>query len=530
MKIQYITDIEGHKEFLEKQVVNSDVVYVNNGKLEFKDDSGIFVFGGDVCDRGDDIAVIKMLTEFKQAYPERVFLIAGNRDINKTRFLTELPKSANGELKTSADDVVKPSFSRRSYKDFLEDRLDTPVNRLKWILQDTMGAPGAFECRRQELQRITESEDISDEDVYASFRNSIEENGCMREYLESAQLALILGDTLFVHGSINANNINKVPVFSTDNDDLEGHMQLVVSASEWVAELNHWYTQALNHCLANAEADCIHNFSRQVSGAALQEYAAGPGSRFKGQGVVVGNMFAGKNSVLSPVSIEVGRWLVENSLHRIVLGHQPHGQTPGYVVGTEEGVANDGYNNVEFITGDTLYGHHLAYGQGDVSTKIRGTDPRGSSCAQIYIEINLDARLSQAMVVGTDGNDVSYCQELENRSSHRAEQEYDPFIGRVYTDESDNRYLVRVNSNPAEGIYKVSSKELPYSMVYVEKTRAELEEIMQAERFLGVDRRSKLSSGALPAAVLRASEFTESVQQQAQDDTLSDPTVSISSL
>jgi len=51
----------------------------------------MFVFGGDVCDRGcGDLRISRMLVELKKRHMDRVVLILGNRDINKTRFTSEL--------------------------------------------------------------------------------------------------------------------------------------------------------------------------------------------------------------------------------------------------------------------------------------------------------------------------------------------------------------------------------------------------------------------------------------------------------
>jgi hypothetical protein len=49
-----------------------------------------FVHGGDLFDRGPgDIRLSRLLVDFKQRHPSRVFLLMGNRDINKIRFLAE---------------------------------------------------------------------------------------------------------------------------------------------------------------------------------------------------------------------------------------------------------------------------------------------------------------------------------------------------------------------------------------------------------------------------------------------------------
>ena len=51
------------------------------------EDSYQFVHGGDVCDKGGEVGgtirVTLSLLRLKEKYPERVFLLLGNRDVNK---------------------------------------------------------------------------------------------------------------------------------------------------------------------------------------------------------------------------------------------------------------------------------------------------------------------------------------------------------------------------------------------------------------------------------------------------------------
>ena len=54
-------------------------------------DNYYFVFGGDSVDKGTgDIRLNRCLVDFKKQYPDRVFLLVGNRDLNKLRFSAEL--------------------------------------------------------------------------------------------------------------------------------------------------------------------------------------------------------------------------------------------------------------------------------------------------------------------------------------------------------------------------------------------------------------------------------------------------------
>jgi hypothetical protein len=74
-----------------------------------------------------------------------------------------------------------------------------------------MGSPYAFEYRREELRRS--SKPCDDSTVAASFAEMVslgrdgEENGLMLRYLELAQVAVVLGDVMFVHGAVHDFNM-----------------------------------------------------------------------------------------------------------------------------------------------------------------------------------------------------------------------------------------------------------------------------------------------------------------------------------
>ena len=89
--IGYWTDVEGNWEYFNKLVAQSKAVqWGGSGSgsgtragvhrpLELREGCG-FVFGGDCFDKGPgDIRISRLLVELKQAYPDRVALIMGNR-------------------------------------------------------------------------------------------------------------------------------------------------------------------------------------------------------------------------------------------------------------------------------------------------------------------------------------------------------------------------------------------------------------------------------------------------------------------
>lgn len=92
-----------------------------------------------------------------------------------------------------------------------------------------MGAPNAFEYRRQELKEMSRNgeETITDEQVTQSFLgkfiwsfsiisflililDSVGPNGLMTKYIAYGTLAVLLGDCFFFHGGLHENTIGWV--------------------------------------------------------------------------------------------------------------------------------------------------------------------------------------------------------------------------------------------------------------------------------------------------------------------------------
>ena len=173
-----------------------------------------FVFGGDAVDWGvGDLRFVSELVELYEEYPGRVHIVLGNRDINKLRLLQELrPRHIETHpLKR----LSRPYWTRRSgktpYEQCSADDPDNVSTRLRWILQFTMGAPKAFEYRREELSLMNENHKISDTDVVKSFLKEISRGGSLRKLLEFGKLGVIMGNTLFVHGGVHNVNYGWLP-------------------------------------------------------------------------------------------------------------------------------------------------------------------------------------------------------------------------------------------------------------------------------------------------------------------------------
>lgn len=159
----FLTDVEGNYEYFERYVNISKVLEwedADKKRLKLKA-HGNFVFGGDSQDKGTgDIRIVKLLVDLKDRYPDRVFLIIGNRDANKLRLTSELSEEAlsSDDVKNDLDfpywipkDKVCATCRICKFVCVLSSRViqivtpaafnkannleDNEANRLKWILK-----------------------------------------------------------------------------------------------------------------------------------------------------------------------------------------------------------------------------------------------------------------------------------------------------------------------------------------------------------------------------------------------------------
>jgi len=211
--ITYLTDVEGDAAYLDRYVKQSKVLQFCESSsddfpydecIDFSEDNAVLVYGGDIWDRGgSDLYVIRQLLDLQKRYEGRVHFIMGNRDMNKMRILNEIGLDGQGELPPH-DGVYWLRGTGRQGDPLLKDSRVSQISaaeRLKWILSQTMGSPDAFELRKKELQ-LESGDNVTDDNVVASYRRSCHPTGEMGHYLQQAHLALRLGNVLFIHGSL----------------------------------------------------------------------------------------------------------------------------------------------------------------------------------------------------------------------------------------------------------------------------------------------------------------------------------------
>jgi hypothetical protein len=271
-KLVFASDIEGNYDYFRKFVdscpaftCSTSPLHLNNchGKLHgcnlTLNPNYLFVFVGDVGDRGNgDCRLLYDLVFLKETYPTRVYLILGNRDMNKLRFTTELdPEIVQLDVHPSVfwhkSTPLTPWPSR--------------IDKLKWTLSENMGSPDSFEHRKSELSLLFDSDSIGDDDVLQSYMDLVDPKyiqqnrgglassvslkasssssssatiayadsnaataveshvmieysrtfgGLLLRYLMGASIGILIGDILVVHGGVNDINMGWIPPFSRD--------------------------------------------------------------------------------------------------------------------------------------------------------------------------------------------------------------------------------------------------------------------------------------------------------------------------
>ncbi len=307
LPIFYLTDLEGSwtrlQAFYEKSgAFDKDV----NGQYHLKPHVR-FVYGGDAHDRFlGDLRVVRDLVRLKEETPGLVTLIAGNREIVKMRiwlelFATHFPQAIRGY----PADVIQ-SWTTGGAQ-------DRAVDRLKFILEKTMGAPQAFQLRAKELDEMDLAHD--DNSVVASYLFSFRPSGEFRKLLKYSQLAEIFGPNLFVHSSITKENIGLIP----------GQPVRERNVRIWKNRLNDWYQTQISEWEQAVDREKAWSGigDRPANDLILYPLPA-PGQKIKQDNVVTGRNIDDHNNLVLP-DPEVIKILTEQGIHRLIGGHTPSG-------------------------------------------------------------------------------------------------------------------------------------------------------------------------------------------------------------
>lgn len=331
--IAWLTDVEGRWDKLVSFTTGNPHVSLVDGALRLAE--GVtFVFGGDAIDRGaQGRRFVSLLLEARRAYGDRVILLAGNRDLNKLRLVTEL----GGKPHRSA-----PSISSRA-------------ELLRWTLANTMGAGKAFEFRAMELREA--GEPAHDDAVVESYLADLGPGGELRAYLNASRLGFRAGATLFLHGGVTVENFLQTPGAAPARD-----------VDAWLASLEQFHREELAAFEAGRRPDALIAYQSQ-----------GPDKLNQASVVYARPTDELGNPQLPPREI-VAR-LLENGVRRVVVGHTPSGDCPA--------ILRDG--EFELVLADNSYGRieegsQLAFT--DEATNVRAvTQLDGGSQANVRFTV-----------------------------------------------------------------------------------------------------------------------------------------------
>ncbi len=300
--VAYLTDVEGMWEKLASFARANPLVWWDDAGRLVVAPGAVFVYGGDAIDRGPHgRRVVATLLEAKRRQPEQVILLAGNRDINKLR----LPRELDGHPPHRTPEDVR-SGPRPAL--------------LRWIFQHTMGAPGAFDFRRDELaaERGSARTDVDERDVVDGFLADLGPGGALRAYLSQCQLAYRAGRPLFVHGGLSEVSLGHVPGRTPPPSRLDD-----VDVDAWIVSLNHWYGEQMHEF----DAGHVAAGGTPTWQPLIAYQAPTPGARLNPGSVVYGRSVDDHNNLRLPAAPVIAT-LLRAGISRAVVGHTPSGDSP----------------------------------------------------------------------------------------------------------------------------------------------------------------------------------------------------------
>mmetsp|Transcript_147666 Transcript_147666/g.258178 ORF Transcript_147666/g.258178 Transcript_147666/m.258178 type:complete len:630 (-) Transcript_147666:890-2779(-) len=379
--IGYCSDVEGDLDYFKRYVEFSKVLQWASNSTETEPvlellPNCIFVFGGDLCDRGTGtIRLGRCLINLKKQHPDRVFFILGNRDCNKMRITSELARSEFDLLKDLPGPYWVSAEQQTTLMQYLSKMIEaggetvseaelekhnTKSNRIKWMLKHTYGADGDFENRRAELALTMDMavEEVPDRVVAASYEGSVAAGGWLREYLSLGQLAYLHEETqtLFLHGGFMS-KLGGVFIGRVPEDGQE------YPAKEWAAKLNEWCTRQMCDWHAFPEWNDDRSYR---GGDLLMDYTVPKPKYSACTGSVIMGRHLTETGMPQHVPMEVVKKLNAQGVRRVVLGHTPHGDCPTIIYDGDK----ETDNGLHVIMADTGYSGRQLSPQG--YTRHRG--------------------------------------------------------------------------------------------------------------------------------------------------------------
>lgn len=329
--LAYVTDVEGQWDKLATFAQGVEGICLDPRGVLHVDPGVMFLFGGDAIDRGPaGRRIVATLLAAWERHPDRVVLLAGNRDLNKMRLTRELRGAAPPKPPPDALHGASPGAL------------------LPWIMTHTMGAAGAFEHRRVEL--LAEGHAATDEDVAQSFLDDLAPHGPLTRYLAACRLAWFDGETLVVHGTVTEENLFVVP----------GVPERVSSVAAWVDGLNDFLATEIAAWRSELGAP-IDPSNDHWGGHNIVAYQCPvPGTKLNQGSVVYGRPTDAAGIPWLP-SRAVVEALRRGGVRRLLVGHTPAGDVPAVL-------RDEGFT---FVMADNSYGRHERGSRVVVDDRVR---------------------------------------------------------------------------------------------------------------------------------------------------------------
>ena len=321
-------------------------------------------FGGDAMDNGvGSLRILALLVNLYDDYGEdRVSFLLGNRDINKMRFTSELDNSLGSLVldPNSYHSNARPywdlnSMSPNEYLEASEVNGTVPnqINRLKWMLEKSMGSQGDFERRRAELKEMNLAS--FDNDVVNSYLASVQPGADLYRYLTIGKLAVRKGTILFVHGGVSQFYDGKIDPnnYFVPGEGAFGNikkMEQFDTMDAWIEGLNRFKETQLTAWTLEPAWSVLSNATYHVRGGNdLIKYVLR----------VLPSVVAGRHTYLDTgMPFQMPNDQMEkfngDGITTIVTGHTPSGVTPTVIGGkVKVFMADTSYSNPTFDNGDT---------------------------------------------------------------------------------------------------------------------------------------------------------------------------------
>lgn len=252
-------------------------------------------------------------------------------------------------------------------------KLNTRAERLRYMQLHTLGCPDTFEFRRQEIG-LLESRDpagVTDDEVVANFLFDInDEQGALRQYLSHGTAAAVIGNTLIVHGAVDANTMGVVPQHTRFELPTEKTpaARTDLPVAEWADAMNAYLAAGMQDHADRPDWDAKRETRGGESLMALQNRCAMWGRS------IVSNCYADGGNITTPQAeskreqawaraetdplayegvssnprdVSVAQWLRAGGIRRVITGHKPAGDSPA--------ICASAYTGVEVITADTSF-------------------------------------------------------------------------------------------------------------------------------------------------------------------------------